>query len=365
MEHTLSNIKKSIQQNSDSKSFWVRFNKLGFKIEESTYPNDKEFTELLNYLNTLKLSTPGSLKVEKMSFDKVKTKTKNVFQKLTKEVSKMVNVLEDEQDRKKNTELLRTYHLLYSLYSTGKITEEQFSENLQKFYLKALKRKNIYDIPVVFDNSQHSMVGLAQKGPLLVPEKNQSQFLEKIGVLFETIHLGGNTNILSAGTYGHELTHCMIDRHRCVIENYFNDEFLSIFMEKVIVDELDHTPNKQAVKTSEIYRLNSMQRNVNNLLKSGISNEEKYDNIKYIQSGIYAGLLFDEYEKADKKGKEAILSEIRLVFSGKKKIKDIIESHNLSLYDAKKYFDKVGEYEKELNPKKGFPSAPSGGENNR
>lgn len=120
-------------------------------------------------------------------------------------------------------------------------------------------------------------------------------------------------------------------------------------MEKVAIDLKDQSKNKRNLKIVEVLRAKDMQVVLTDLVRRDASNEEQYDSIKYIYSGILAGLLFDKYEKADREGKERILSEVRDVLNGKEKVQSIIDAEKLSINNSKKYFDKIEGYVHELD----------------
>jgi len=120
-------------------------------------------------------------------------------------------------------------------------------------------------------------------------------------------------------------------------------------MEKVAIDLCDTSPNKTNLKLAQIMRFQDIQGSLNDLFSPISTNENKYESLKYIQSGILAGLLFNKYEKANETDKSTILSKIGNILNGKEPIQSIIDSEHLSLDDSQQYFDSIQECIKNIN----------------
>ena len=120
-------------------------------------------------------------------------------------------------------------------------------------------------------------------------------------------------------------------------------------MEKVAIDLCDTSPNKTNLKLAQIMRFQDIQGSISDLFSPISTNEDKYESLKYIQSGILAGLLFNKYEKTSETDKSAILSKIGNILNGKEPIQSIIDSEHLSLDDSQQYFDSIQECVNNIN----------------
>jgi hypothetical protein len=78
------------------------------------------------------------------------------------------------------------------------------------------------------------------------------------------------------------------------------------------------------------------------------------DALKYIQSSLYAGILFDRYSKANGAQKQIILEQIKSVLNGQTKLNDFIKNQQLSLEGEEvfEYIDKVEGYAAELRTRR-------------
>jgi len=351
-------IKKPLTINSRNKEFWARFFKSEFDFEKSKYLNDLGFRDSLNNLSQIKFPNNDEYKLERYSLERVIKEAKSLSKEIFNGVDMKVPFFIYELDENENRDLLQMYNKIDAWIKMGLINEEQYIRNASDYYIENSTSLSVFAIPVEqvgYNTSSGLLEGKVLEGPCMIGYTSLDgfiKFVKRVGALNERIFLGEKANSLTVGTYIHEIVHCLLDRNKGIVENYFYDEILSEFMEKVVIDLNDHSENKTNLKMAEIIRVKDMQEWLKDLLRKKCSAEEKYDSVKYIQSGILSGLLFDKYEKTDKEGKERILLEVREVLNGKAKLQSIIDMENLSIDDSKKYFDKIKGYIQELDKSK-------------
>ena len=355
MKNQIISIKKPLTITDRNKDFWSRFFKLDFNFEKSQYSNDMSFHELLNILGQIKIPNYKNYKLEQYSLSRTINEVRGLSKEVFAGVDMKVPIFIYELDEKENKALLQMYNKINTLASQDIINEEQYIRIATDYFIQNTTRRSVFGIPIEqanFTTTSGLLEGKVLEGPCLVSFASLDgliKFFKTVGPLNERIYLGKNLNSLSVGTYTHEIVHCLLDRHIGIIENYFYDEFLSIFMEKVVIDLNDKSDNKTNLKIAEMIRLKDLQIALKDLFSAKSSIEEKYDSIKYIQSGILAGLLFDKYQKADKDGKEKILLAVKNVLNGKSKIQSIIDTENLCIDDSNIYFSKIEGYIEEFN----------------
>lgn len=358
MKNQSISIKKPLTINNRNKDFWVRFFELDFDFEKSQYLNDLNFRNLLNSLSQITLPNYNEYELEQYSLDRIIKEVKSLSEEILKGVNMKVPFFIYEYDENENRDLLRMYNKLNTLANIGILTEEQYIMNVTNYFIQNTTKRSVFGIPieqVEFSTSSGLLEGKILEGPCMISYETLDgliKFVKKVGPLNERVYLGKKTNSLTVGSYIHEIVHCLLDRNKGIVENYFYDEFLSIFIEKVAIDLNNKSDNKTDLKIAEMIRLKDMQELLKDFLSNKSSVEEKYDIIKYIQSGILAGLLFDKYEKTSKEGKEKILIKVRDVLNGKAKIQSIIDDEKLSIDDAKIYFNKIKGYIQEFNKRK-------------
>lgn len=338
-------IKKKKQQ------FELRFLKLGFDERKSQLAkfNIHRVKEILEQTD---LPASGTMPLESMTLEEVKTETKEVMNTLCKGVGLKVDVFQNEL-QSPNQEMITELKRLQMLISSKKMTFTAATNQMLSIYKRNSKKAKVFDIPVEPAAGEDSMQGLALKGPIMMVGDLKSM-AQKAPVYMETVFLGERYDKLSVGTYTHEIIHMLLDRHKGVVENYYNDEFLSIFMEKVAIDQIDNHPDKSLVKRSEVYRMAHVKKLLGRLDSKEEDSIDHDDDLKYIQSSLYAGILFDRYSKANATQKQAILEKVKSVLNGNTKLNAFIQSENLSLEGEGvfEYIYKVQGYAEELTTKR-------------
>ena len=331
--------------------FKLRFIKLGFderKSQVAKFNKDR----IQKRLEQISLPESGTIPLEVTTLDEVKTETKKLVSTLYQGVGLRIDLFEDES-QKPNQELIRESQRLNMLYKLGKITIADVTNNMLKMYQRIAKKAKIFDIPIKPAEGMDSMQGQTTKGPLIMIGDTVTMAKET-PIYMESIYLGDKYDKLSIGTYMHEITHALLDRHKGVVENYYNDEFLSIFMEKVSVDQIDTSSNNFLVKCSEVYRLANVKKLLGKVDMNKESSPNYKDSLKYIQSSLYAGILFDKYSKATDVQKKAVLDQIKLVLNGKIKLNDFIKNQQFTIEGEEvfEYIDKIERYATELNERR-------------
>lgn len=332
----------------------LKFIKLGFD-EKKSQIEKFDIEKIKEKLAKTKFPQRGEIHLSHMTLDEVKKETQQIASILYKGVGLRVDMFEYEKVKGRNIlfsnpEVQQEVKKIDELYAKGKINESEVSNRMLTVYKRFAKKINIFEIPIYPLNGEDSMQGATNKGPLCITG-DIITMAKNTPVYIESITLGDKYDKLSIGTYIHEITHALIDRHKGVVENYYNDEFLTIFMEKVAIDQVDTSPDKFLVKCSETYRL----ANVKDLLTDLDNYQEgtlKYeDSLKYIQSSLYAGILFERYSNANDIEKQNILNQIKSVLNGREKVKNIIKNQKLSIENEEvfEYINKVEKYAEELN----------------
>lgn len=360
MGNEIGMIKEPSAIHDGNQEFWMRFFKLEFDFAKSQYSNGLNFLETLKRITQIKIPRNANYELQQCSLERVLNDTKELQPELFNGVDLEVPSFIYEFDENENKGLVEMYERIDKLAEKDLINEEQYMQYVIDYFVKNTTKKNVYDIPVEqgkTDSNSGLLEGKVLQGPCLISAPSLDgiiKLLKVVGALDERIFVGERLNALTVGGYIHEIIHCLIDRNKGIVENYFHDEFLPIFMEKVAIDFKDQSGNKRNLKIAEIMRLKDMQVSLIDLVSRQSLVEERYESIKYIQSGILAGLLFDKYEKANKEGKERILSEVRDVLNGKEKVQSIIDTEKLSIEDSKEYFDKIEGYIQELEAEREF-----------
>ena len=227
----------------------------------------------------------------------------------------------------------------------------------KRAYELDIKKTNVFDIPVTGDPSKYSTFGKSRKGPVVIPQDKtvSKQFLREMPVLGEEIFLGTKEPTeLIIGLYAHEITHMLVDRHKRVVKNYYYDELLPIFKEKEAMYEYDQSPDKHLYKIWEIARLRNLRDELESY-KGAVDEYDKRESLKYIQSSLYAGILFDKYISANPAQRKNMRKIMKKVFNGELAVKKMLNTlgitlkkENIDAYLKKveSYAEKMKKYEK-------------------
>ena len=180
----------------------------------------------------------------------------------------------------------------------------------------------------------HSMTGLISK-PLVLAGTMDSdreilEFADNRKVYFSSIELGDELNKVSVGTYAHEIAHSQQERHIGYTKDFLNKEIISIFIEKLVADELDSTG--RLLKLVEKGRFIDFYNHYYKYQFKIQNDEEKVNDLLYMKSYLVANKLFDMYKNERKqKNRDKYIDDIQKVFDGKITVEDLIDSRHISI----------------------------------
>ena len=356
MNNNFSNIKLPRFITKDNQEFWLQFFKLKLDCEKSQFPNNPQFMNTLQHLNNIQIPHQLKYNSDPYSTDQITSQLRGVQNQLFRNVDLNVYSFIDELNQDEAKGLIGLYEELDALGEADLIDANEYMDRINNYFIENRFKRNVFDIPVeqtTFEGSSPLVKGKLQEGPCLISGNSFRaivNLLQNVGPLNEKIILGNDLNIVNIGTYIHEITHSLLNRHQGVVQNFFNDEILPIFMEQVALDLCDPSPDKKNLRTAQLMRFKDIQISLRDMFSPFASREAKYESLKYIQSGILEGLLFEKYEKSDEADRSAILSEVGDILNGKQPVQSIIDSEQLSLDDSQHYFDYIQERINSLNP---------------
>ena len=147
------------------------------------------------------------------------------------------------------------------------------------------------------------------------------------------IVLRDTINILSIPTYAHELVHTQLIKNEALIENYFNREVISIFIEKVLSYHL----NERLSYEIYFYRLCALRYSLREYRKHfGEIKVGEFKQRCYIEGTLKAAHLFDIYVRSNSAIKLEILNDIEEVFKENKTVEDILNKYAITYENSKK-----------------------------
>lgn len=207
-------------------------------------------------------------------------------------------------------------------------------DSLVELYNKSASFISPYKIPIEYTDD--SIFSGSIETQLLVTDNKEfyESILPKLKVFFNQIRLSKYTTEVGVSCYIHELMHSQLESHKGVIDNYYNSEVFSIFMELLYAYE----NNKLAFDVILSSRINNMIVSFNNmyLYQTEQMEDKDYELFNYCKDGKYLNSILkalnmlDLYIGSDHKVKKEILSGIQEVISGNNTVEDFLTRFDIT-----------------------------------
>ena len=192
---------------------------------------------------------------------------------------------------------------------------------LQNVYIQS-EKKNINYISHPFDIKVESSEYFPQLGRVYFDSKDYITYFKRI-VLDRNLM----SNIVSI--YAHELVHTQIEKNMYeLLENYFDREFLSIFIELVISNFCSEEYNHNAFEN----RLELFKRNLNNYK---LKNKD-YELRSYILSSLKAFHLYNYYINSSNPMRKEILNDIKRIFREEITVGTLLNKYEIDYDNSRK-----------------------------
>lgn len=291
----------------------------GYKIYDKLRPGflASVDSELSKYLKSLDI--PSLLKDEVISFEEMKSKTVEFYNKY-----------------------FDLHDISYISFDCAQSAGEQLRQEKDELeayskYFSLLKEVNPFSLTVELSPKyEHPMEGTLMKPIVIIGDyKKISEQDRKVAM--SKIIMACNSTILSSATYAHEIAHTQQESHVGYCSNYLNKEVISIFIEKLAALELD--PTGSLLKKQERARFIGMYQNLLSIKFNNFKNimDEKklLDAHLAVQSGLFAEKLFDNYlSERKQKHKDKYIYDIQDVFDGKITVEELLGKHNITLNNS-------------------------------
>lgn len=139
---------------------------------------------------------------------------------------------------------------------------------------------------------------------------NSPEFIKAHPIINNRIVLAGNIDSTEVGTYLHEITHALTNRSKNIVKNFYDSEFLSIFMELLMTKEFE---SESELKRIQMNRWISLR---DSLYYISINKPGFEDPKKYYRGFIMALSLLDLYTNMFDDEKTSLLNNLRKVING-------------------------------------------------
>lgn len=190
-----------------------------------------------------------------------------------------------------------------------------------------------YDLPITFIDDNILMCGRELHYQVL---GDNVLGLQDEEICFNSIELSKSGNTLSSISYTHELMHVALLHKKGSIQDYLNNELLSIFFERLYSL---YSTSKTSIYSYPI-RLNSLKNDIK-LLANSDNYYEKSISSSYIESTIKALYLYNlYYSHKDNIRKEIILS-VNKVLDGSNTLEEMLNKFDINYTDSLEYTKKL------------------------
>lgn len=197
-------------------------------------------------------------------------------------------------------------------------------KELVKLYNGVGRLVDPFELPVKFVSEPYYYGNVS----LCTNLSDDPEFLKHMKLFFKSIELGNKVNDMTGVCYVHEIVHTQLESVKGIVREYYNSELLSIFMELVYAYEKGVVLLRETLKNRINMFLTEFHSLYNFLYGSDTTEDGLWHNViacKYIVSTVKAFHLFSNYYLGDEIERNNILWEIQSVFSGKKKLEDILD----------------------------------------
>ena len=153
-------------------------------------------------------------------------------------------------------------------------------------------------------------------------------------IYYKSISLAKNTTELSKLAYTHEIAHSQLNHVRGLIEQYYNTEVISIFLE--LVHALELNDGEYLLSAHDSIRLTELKYIIDELHKYYDRKEEPeikkvlLEGSLYLQSTLQAYNLFITYYNSSISVKKEILNYIQSLFNQEYTLEDMLSKLDIS-----------------------------------
>lgn len=209
----------------------------------------------------------------------------------------------------------------------GKIIRNE--RDLVRLYNSIGYQIDPFDLPVKFEAQPYYYGNVS----LLVNLSDDEEFLKKMKIFFKSIELSNKTNCMTGVCYVHEIMHTQVESIKGIVEDFYNGELLSIFMELLYADEKDKDLFGLSIKNRIdlfFYEFYSWYLYINNNEGKNSDRFRYLISCKYIVSSLKAFHLYSRYLEESEIGKSNILWMIQNVISGITSLEEMLKKLDIS-----------------------------------
>ena len=244
----------------------------------------------------------------------------------------------------------RFLHGKFQLHPVGYLSDQMIKDifdnqtvetagDLITMYNESAEFMDPFHLPITYDLDDPFQGVLINQGVEFDDDRIMEMILPRLEVYFGGIRMPRKLRSIAPTNYVHEITHSQLESHKGVIDEFYNSEVLSIFLEFVH----SYENNPEVFKIDLVKRINNTILNLYSMYHFQIGEEgldktyneyDYHDNSKYLISTLKAFQIFHLYETGNDAMKCHILHGCQKVFDGEQTVEEFLESIGVSLSSA-------------------------------
>ena len=249
--------------------------------------------------------------------------------------------------KKHGEEFFKKY---FKLHSVGYLSDSHLSKifhkkninNIDKIvdlYNNSATFVSPFKLPVYYKYKELFSGTLVTQTLITNKEEQNNKLLKNINMYFSGIILPKTNTEISTTCYIHEITHCQLESFKGVIDDYNNEEVISIFLELlysylrdknihkiVLLNRIEHL----ILCYGNILDYDKKEKESNNEINSFNNNA----NIKYLKSILKAFKMFDEFQRSNIEIKKYYINQIQKSFNGESTVEEILSNLEISFSES-------------------------------
>ena len=184
-----------------------------------------------------------------------------------------------------------------------------------------------FSIPIKYDKEK-VFAGTLETQLLIMDDDHINEILKKLNIYFNHIFLSKYPTNIATSCYIHEIMHSQLESQKGIVEDFYNTEVLSIFMEMLYAYEKNDVEYYMILGLRINHLCSSFYRM--HLFQTDQIEDEKYElydfccDGKYFISILKAFNLLLKYINSNNNGKKIILTEIQKVINGYKNLEEML-----------------------------------------
>ena len=240
----------------------------------------------------------------------------------------------------------------FRLHEVGYLTDNKLKRSLihqevseerdiSKIYNQSAKKISPFRLPLQYVYPLFYEASLVYQAIDMEDAALRRELLSEMDVSFKGIYLPKVLTPIATTAYVHEITHTQLESQKGIVEEYYNVEALSIFMELLY----SYLNDPLIFQTELLLRLENVKATAHRMMAYDSSKEDKvsdcnfseysyHESAKYFISTFKALNMLQLYMGSDDNIRQYIIDCCQNVFDGKYSLEEMLKRLDITAYDS-------------------------------